>query len=220
MPKSLSLRMLVTGAAALLLASCTTNPYTGERQVSKTAIGAAIGAASGAAIGAASGGDRGKRAAIGAGAGAVAGGAVGGYMDVQEAKLRKQLEGTGVSVTRSGDELVLNMPGNVTFDTDHEEIRPEFYEVLNSVVLVLQEYDRTRVEISGHTDSTGAAVYNQSLSERRAGSVGTYLTSQGVARPRVATYGSGETHPIRSNATPEGRRQNRRVEMRLVPEGV
>jgi outer membrane protein OmpA-like peptidoglycan-associated protein len=220
MLESLSLRTVATGAAVLLLASCTTNPYTGERQVSKTAIGAAIGAASGAAIGAASGGDRGKRAAIGAGAGAVAGGAVGGYMDLQEAKLRKQLQGTGVSVTRNGDELVLNMPGNVTFDTDHEEIRPEFYEVLNSVVLVLKEYDRTRVEISGHTDSTGEAAYNQRLSERRAGSVGSYLTSQGVARPRVATQGRGETQPIASNATPDGRRQNRRVEMRLVPEGV
>jgi outer membrane protein OmpA-like peptidoglycan-associated protein len=199
MPESFSLRMLAAGAAALLLASCTTNPYTGERQVSKTAIGAAIGAASGAAIGAASGGDRGKRAAIGAGAGAVAGGAVGGYMDLQEAKLREQLQGTGVSVTRNGDELVLNMPGNVTFDTDHEEIRPEFYEVLNSVVLVLQ---------------------NQRLSERRAGSVGSYLSSQGVDRPRIATQGRGEAQPLTSNATPEGRRMNRRVEMRLVPEGV
>jgi outer membrane protein OmpA-like peptidoglycan-associated protein len=203
MPESFSLRMLAAGAAALLLASCTTNPYTGERQVSKTAIGAAIGAASGAAIGAASGGDRGKRAAIGAGAGAVAGGAVGGYMDLQEAKLREQLQGTGVSVTRNGDELVLNMPGNVTFDTDHEEIRPEFYEVLNSVVLVLQD-----------------AAYNQRLSERRAGSVGSYLSSQGVDRPRIATQGRGEAQPLTSNATPEGRRMNRRVEMRLVPEGV
>jgi outer membrane protein OmpA-like peptidoglycan-associated protein len=125
-----------------------------------------------------------------------------------------------VSVTRNGDELLLNMPGNVTFDTDHEEIRPEFYEVLNSVVLVLKEYDRTRVEISGHTDSTGEAAYNQRLSERRAGSVGSYLTSQGVARPRVATQGRGETQPVASNSTPEGRRQNRRVEMRLAPEGA
>jgi outer membrane protein OmpA-like peptidoglycan-associated protein len=112
------------------------------------------------------------------------------------------------------------MPGNVTFDTDHEEIRPEFYEVLNSVVLVLQEYDRTRVEISGHTDSTGDAAYNQRLSERRAGSVGSYLSSQGVDRPRIATQGRGEAQPLTSNATPEGRRMNRRVEMRLVPEGV
>ena len=220
MPESLSLRTVAAGAALLLLTSCTTNPYTGEKQVSKTAIGAAIGAASGAAIGAASGGDRGKRAAIGAGAGAVAGGAVGGYMDLQEAKLRKQLQGTGVSVTRVGDELVLNMPGSVTFDTDREDIRPEFYEVLNSVVLVLKEYDRTLVEISGHTDSTGEAAYNQRLSERRAGSVGAYLTSQGVAYPRVETLGRGESQPVASNATPEGRRQNRRVEMRLVPSGA
>jgi outer membrane protein OmpA-like peptidoglycan-associated protein len=199
------------------LAGCTTNPYTGERQLSKTAIGALLGSAAGAGIGALAGRDRAKGALIGAGAGALAGGTVGAYMDVQEAKLRQRLAGTGVSVTRVGDEIVLNMPGNVTFETDRSELRPSFYETLNSVGLVLQEYDKTIVEVMGHTDSTGAESYNQSLSERRAGTVGSYLVAQGIDRRRLLTQGFGERNPIASNDTPEGRQQNRRVELRLVP---
>jgi outer membrane protein OmpA-like peptidoglycan-associated protein len=199
------------------LAGCTTNPYTGERQLSKTAIGALLGSAAGAGIGALAARDRAKGALIGAGAGALAGGAVGAYMDVQEAKLRQRLAGTGVGVTRVGDEIVLNMPGNVTFETDRSELRPSFYETLNSVGLVLQEYDKTIVEVMGHTDSTGAESYNQSLSERRAGTVGSYLVAQGIDRRRVLTQGFGERHPIAGNDTPEGRQQNRRVELRLVP---
>ncbi len=206
-------------AAAALLGACTTNPYTGERQLSKTAAGAAIGAATGAAIGAATGGDRGKRAAIGAASGAVAGGAIGAYMDIQEAKLRDRLAGTGVGVTRIGDELVLNMPGNVTFDTNRDLIRGSFYPVLDSVAIVLREYDRTRVEISGHTDSTGAASYNQTLSERRASNVRDYLTAQGIAPVRTFARGYGESSPIASNDTAQGRQQNRRVELRMTPQG-
>lgn len=200
-----------------LIAGCTTNPFTGEKQVSKTATGAAIGAATGAAIGALTGRDRAKRAAIGAGAGALAGAAVGGYMDVQEAKLRKELEGTGVSVTRVGDELILNMPGNVTFALNDADIRSDFYPVLNSVALVLEEYDKTLIEVTGYTDSTGTDAYNQQLSERRAASVGSYLASQKIQRERIVTKGLGERFPIASNATLEGRSQNRRVELRLVP---
>ncbi len=210
-------RCTVLTATLLLAAACTTNPYTGERQISKTAAGAAIGAAAGAAIGALTGGDRGERALIGAGAGAVAGGAIGGYMDVQEAKLRRQLEGTGVGVTRDGDELILNMPGNVTFASNSASIRSDFYDVLNSVVLVLREYDRTAVAIEGHTDSTGEESYNQQLSERRAGSVGSYLASQGVSARRISTLGLGEKEPVANNSTQSGRSQNRRVELHLFP---
>ncbi|HXV37540.1 MAG TPA: OmpA family protein, partial [Myxococcota bacterium] len=186
-----------------LLTACVTDPYTGEQKVSKTATGAVIGGAAGAAIGAA--------------AGAVAGGAVGGYMDYQEAKLREKLQGTGVSVTRAGDELILNMPGNITFEVDRADIRASFYDVLNSVVLVVKEFDKTIIEISGYTDSTGSDSYNQTLSERRAASVGGYLTSQGVAAGRVVTKGFGERYPIASNDTPAGRESNRRVELKLVP---
>ena len=204
-------------AALCLSTACTTNPYTGERQISKTAAGAFLGAAAGAGIGALASRDRAKGALIGAGAGALAGGAVGAYMDVQEAKLRERLAGTGVGVTRIGDELVLNMPGNVTFETNRAEIRGSFYDVLGSVGLVLKEYDKTLVEVMGHTDSTGSEALNQGLSEKRADSVGDYLVAQGVDRRRVLTRGFGERHPIASNDTVGGREQNRRVELRLVP---
>jgi outer membrane protein OmpA-like peptidoglycan-associated protein len=210
-------RLLAILSAFALLAACVTDPYTGERKLSKTVIGAGIGAATGAAIGAATGGNRGKRAAIGAGVGVLAGGAVGGYMDYQEAKLRERLAGTGVGVTRVGDEIVLRMPGNVTFETDRADIRPTFYDVLGSVALVIQEYDKTVIEITGYTDSTGTASYNQELSTRRAANVGAYLQSQGVIPQRVLTQGFGEEYPVADNATAAGRQANRRVELRLVP---
>jgi outer membrane protein OmpA-like peptidoglycan-associated protein len=208
-----------TAAVTLTISACTTvNPYTRETQVSKAGKGAAIGAAAGAAVGALSGKhDRAERAAIGAGIGALAGGSVGYYMDVQEAKLRQQLEGSGVSVTRVGDNIVLNMPGNITFDTDRTEIRPDFFDVLTSVGLVLKEYEKTLVEVAGHTDNTGADSYNQSLSERRAGAVAAYLQAQGVQPVRLLVVGLGETHPIADNSTAEGRAQNRRVEITLSP---
>lgn len=211
-----SSRMVAAVVAACLVA-CTTNPYTGESQISRTAIGAVLGSAAGAGIGALAGRDRAKGALIGAGVGALAGGAVGAYMDVQEAKLRERLAGTGVSVTRYGDDLVLNMPGNVTFETGRADLRPSFFDVLNSVGLVLQEYDKTIIEVMGHTDSTGSEAYNQTLSEQRAQAVGQYLIAQGIDRRRLLTQGFGESHPVASNDTPEGRQANRRVELRLVP---
>ena len=210
-------QFLATVSAFALLVGCTTDPYTGQPQLSRTIIGAGVGAATGAAIGALAGRDRARGAAIGAGVGALAGGAVGGYMDYQESKLRERLAGTGVGVTRVGDEIVLRMPGNVTFETDRADIRPSFYDVLGSVGLVLQEYDKTLIEIMGHADSTGDAGYNQKLSARRASSVGAYLQSQGVLRQRVLARGFGEEYPVADNATAAGRQANRRVELRLVP---
>jgi outer membrane protein OmpA-like peptidoglycan-associated protein len=208
----------VAVVVALTGSACTVNPYTRESQVSKAGIGAGVGAAVGAGIGALSGKhDRAKRAAIGAGIGALAGGSVGYYMDVQEAKLRQQLEGTGVSVTRVGDNIVLNMPGNITFATNSTEIRPDFFSVLTSVGLVLKEYEKTLVEVSGHTDNTGADAYNQSLSEKRAGAVASYLQAQGIQQVRFLVVGLGETHPIADNNTEAGRAQNRRVEIMLSP---
>jgi outer membrane protein OmpA-like peptidoglycan-associated protein len=212
-------RRCVSLIAVLAFASaCTTDPYTGERKLSKTAIGGMLGAAAGAGVGALSNKrNRAKGALIGAGIGTVAGGSVGAYMDYQESKLRDQMAGTGVSVTRVGDEIVLNMPGNVTFATDSAELKPDFYRVLNGVSLVLKEYDKTIIEITGHTDSTGSEAYNQALSARRATSVGSYLTGQGILYDRVITEGFGERYPVADNDTPEGRQQNRRVELRLVP---
>lgn len=203
--------------SALLTASCTTiDPFTREEKTSSTTKGAAVGAAVGAAGGAIAGGDL-KSAAIGAGIGALAGGAVGAYMDRQEAELRRQLEGSGVSVTRVGDNIVLNMPGNITFATNSSTLNPAFHEVLDSVALVLDEYEKTVIEAAGHTDSTGDASYNQALSEQRAQAVSRYLVSKGVQPVRIAAYGHGESRPIASNATPEGRQENRRVELTLLP---
>ena len=201
--------------------ACTTNPYTGESQVSKTATGAAIGTVAGAAGGAAIGALAGRKAAqgalIGAGVGALSGAAVGAYMDVQEKKLRDQLAGTGVSVTRSGDNLILNMPGNVTFGTNQSAIQSSFDPVLNSVALVLKEYPKTIVEVLGHTDSTGSDSTNEALSQDRAASVASYLGAQGIDQRRLLSQGFGERSPIADNATPDGRQANRRVELRLVP---
>lgn len=206
--------------AVLTVSACSTvNPYTEEKQPSKLAIGAGIGAVSGAMIGliTSNNKDRQRNALLGAGLGALAGGGVGYYMDVQEAKLRQQLQGTGISVTRVGNEIVLNMPGNVTFATNSADINAEFYKVLNSVALVLNEYKNTTVDVIGHTDNVGSDAYNQQLSERRARSVAEYLASQGVMPARLLIAGRGESQPIASNDTPEGRAQNRRVTLQISP---
>lgn len=208
---------VLTAAITLALAGCQTmDPYTGEQKTSNTAKGAGIGAAAGALAGALFSGKR-KAVLIGAGIGALTGGAIGNYMDREEAKLRAQLEGTGVSVTRSGDTIILNMPGNVTFATGQADIRSDFYPVLDSVGLVLEEFEKTLVEVVGHTDSTGSDAINQPLSERRAASVGAYLQSRGVIPQRLATFGVGSRYPVADNDTADGRALNRRVEITLVP---
>lgn len=204
-----------------ILASCTTqNPYTGESQMSKTAGGATIGAVAGALGGLMVGGSsRAQRNAvlIGAGVGALGGGLIGNYMDRQEADLRAQLQGTGVSVTRSGDQIILNMPGNITFNTDQDSVKSQFYAVLNSVSVVLKKYNQSLVDVFGFTDSTGSLQHNQDLSQRRALSVSNYLNSQGIDGRRLSVVGYGPSNPIASNATAEGRAQNRRVEIQIVP---
>ncbi len=207
--------------AGLIVGGCETlDPYTQESKTSNATKGAIIGAVSGAVVGLASGDDaveRRQRALIGAGVGALAGGSIGYYMDRQEAKLRAELEGSGVSVTRIGDNITLNMPGNVTFATNSSDLSPAFFDVLTSVGKVLDEFDQTVVEVAGHTDSTGTDTYNQSLSERRAGSVAQYLQSQGVNGQRLITIGLGETMPVADNGNSGGRQENRRVEITMVP---
>ena len=207
--------------SSFALSACTTiNPYTNETQTSKAVIGIGVGALAGAVIGLISGDDsreRRKRALIGAGLGALAGGSVGAYMDVQEAKLRQKLASTGVSVTRQGNNIVLNMPSNITFGVNSAGISGDFYQVLNSVDLVVKEYDKTLIEIMGHTDSSGTHQHNQQLSERRARSVSQYFASRDIQPLRLATYGYGEDYPLANNATEQGRSQNRRVEIVLVP---
>lgn len=204
--------LILTG---LMVAGCVRNPDTGQMEMSRTGLGATIGALGGAAVGAVA--DDGRGALIGAGIGALAGGAVGAYMDRQEAELRQELAGSGVGVSRQGDNIVLNMPSNVTFDFDSTQIRGEFQGTLSEVSQTLASYEQTYVDVVGHTDSTGAASYNQGLSERRARSVADYISARGVIRPRINIGGYGETQPIASNANEAGRQQNRRVEIFIRP---
>ncbi|WP_306117821.1 MULTISPECIES: OmpA family protein [unclassified Roseitalea] len=205
-------------ATVAFTAACTTiDPFTGQPQVSRTAGGAAIGAGVGAGLGLLAGGDDRRNALIGAGIGALAGGAIGNYMDQQQAALRAQLEGTGVSVTRVGNNIILNMPSNITFATDQDQVIPAFFPTLDSVAIVLQRFNQTLIDVYGHTDSTGSQEYNQALSQRRARAVADYLAGRGVNRQRMAVIGFGESRPVADNATEAGRAQNRRVEIQIVP---
>jgi outer membrane protein OmpA-like peptidoglycan-associated protein len=208
--------LIVTTAFTLLLSACTTNPYTGELQPSKTALGAGTGAILGGIVGAVAAGDR-KAALIGAGIGALAGGGIGAYMDNQESQLRDDLEGTGVSVSREGDSIVLNMPSNITFDSDRAELKPQFYPTLNSVASVFKKYNQTIIDVVGHTDASGTPDYNYDLSRRRAAAVAQYLSSQQLDPNRFSVEGHGEKDPIASNATKSGKAQNRRVEITILP---
>lgn len=204
---------------AVSLSSCaTTNPYTGERQISKATTGTALGALGGAALGAIIADDT-KGTVTGALAGAAVGGGIGYYMDTQEKEIRKQLEGTGVSVTRSGNDLILNMPSDITFNSGSSALKTQFSSTLQSVALVLKKYNKTSISIIGHTDSDGSTSSNQSLSVKRAQSVASDLNSRGLSGSRIITQGAGESRPVASNATSSGKAANRRVELRIVPQG-
>lgn len=211
--------LLVVSLLGGLVACATTDPYTGEQRTSRTASGAGIGAVAGAVVGAASASskDRRRGALTGAVAGGAIGAGVGNYMDRQEAALRERLQGSGVQVRREGDRIELIMPGNITFETSRADIRPDFYRVLDSVGLVLKEFDQTAVKVSGHTDSTGSESYNQRLSEQRADNVRRYLLNREIAEGRVQAVGYGPRYPIASNDNAAGREANRRVELELIP---
>ena len=217
MSKFRTLTALALGSA-LTVTACTTNPETGRREISRTAVGAVLGAGAGYLLGDVIGGrnDRTEQI-IGAGIGAIAGGAIGNYMDRQEAELRRQTAGTGVDVIRQGDELLLSMPSGITFAFNRYDIQPQFQATLNEVAQTLNAYPSTMIDVLGHTDSIGSDAYNQTLSEQRARAVANYLIARGVNRARIATRGYGETMPIADNATEAGRAANRRVEIKVVP---
>ena len=213
-----TLTALAMSGALVATTACTTDPNTGRRTISKTAIGAGVGLLGGYLAGDVIGGRSDRTAKIiGAGVGALAGGAVGAYMDRQEAELRRQTAGTGVDVIRSGDDLILRMPSGITFPVDSYAIQPQFQQTLNEVAQTLATYNQTYIDVLGHTDSTGSDAYNQTLSVNRAQSVADYLSARGVARARIGVRGFGETQPIATNATEAGRAQNRRVEIKVVP---
>ena len=211
------------GVAAMLGAgACTTmDPYSSTPQRNNTGTGVLAGALGGAVLGYltnTSDGDQGRRnALIGAGVGALAGGAVGNYMDRQQRAMEAELSGTGVGVARQGDNLVLRMPSDVTFATNQSNIDPRFDSVLRDVAGVLAEYDRSLVDIVGHTDSSGGDAINQPLSERRALSVADALIRNGVQRERMYVAGVSSRAPVADNGTPQGRAQNRRVEILIRP---
>jgi outer membrane protein OmpA-like peptidoglycan-associated protein len=201
--------------ACVVLSGCqTTDPYTGEQQVNKKTKYGGIGAVSGAIVGGLIDGKDG--AWKGAVAGGAAGVGYGHYVDKQEAAMRERLRGTGVSVKRHGDQLTLVMPGNITFETNASDVKPEFYPVLSSVSDVIKEFDQSLLMVTGHTDSTGSDKYNQVLSEKRAQSVASFLVNQGVQPARITSWGVGSSKPIASNASSEGRAMNRRVEIDLL----
>ena len=224
-------------ASAIFAAGCTTtpvytsNPPSGNDSIGvvtpeeaaerdKTRRGALIGAGIGAVVGAISGDDakeRRNRALVGAGVGALAGAGIGAYQDKQERELRESLAGTGVDVVRQGDDIVLNMPGSITFAFNSSDLNPGFYSVLDRVAAVANQNPQTMLEVAGHTDAVGSDAYNDQLSQRRAQAVASYLTSRGVNSQRLMTVGGGERYPVASNDTDAGRAQNRRVEISVMP---
>ena len=208
------LTTILVAAACAVLVACTTNPYTGKQQASKTATYGLGAAAVCGLVGAMDSAKKARNAALGCG---IVGAGVGAYMDVQEKKLREQLQGTGVRVVREGDNIRLVMPGNITFNTDSYQLRADFYPVLNSVGLVLAKYADTTIRITGHTDNRGSRQYNLTLSEKRADSVANYLVTRDVARGRMYIEGAAFDQPVADNGTAAGRAENRRVELYILP---
>jgi len=218
------IKPIITGtlcASVIILAGCSTiNPYTGEKQTAKSTTGALIGATAGALLGYATADKekRKERALKGAGIGASYRGGLGYYMDVQEAKLKEKLAGSGVSVTRNGDDIMLNMPSNITFASGSASLSPEFYSALDGVVMVLNEYESTLVTVEGHTDNTGSDDFNLHLYRKTSRGPGAeYLRNKGIVEERLAATGSGESKPVTDNNTEATRAQNRRVEVSISP---
>jgi outer membrane protein OmpA-like peptidoglycan-associated protein len=202
----------------------TTNPYSseqkgGEQTTSKTAVGVGVGALAGAALGAltSSKHDRSRGLLTGAAVGGAIGGAVGYRADKQEAQLRERLANSGVAVERQGDTINLVVPGAISFATNSAQLTPDFYASLNQVAGSLKEYPDSSVQIVGHTDSTGPADFNQQLSVNRANAVVVYLSAQSIDPARMQALGMGPSQPVADNQTREGRAQNRRVEIKIIP---
>ena len=213
-------RIIISGLCAvsvLGLSACVTDPNTGQQKVSRTAIGGGVGALGGLLLGGLIGGGPGR--IIGAGIGGIAGAAYGYTLDKQIKELKEQTAGSGVDVTPvdDGQAILVNLPEGVTFDIGSYSLKPEFRATLDKVADSLKQYPDSLIDVYGHTDSTGSDAYNQTLSENRARTVANYLQTQGVNPARIRSQGYGETMPVADNATEDGRRKNRRVEIKIVP---
>jgi outer membrane protein OmpA-like peptidoglycan-associated protein len=228
MSKIRALAIAATMTSVLAVTGCASpNPYAGgpqggDKKTSNTAVGAGVGAVAGAALGAltSSKHDRNRGLLTGAVVGGAIGGAVGYRADKQEAQLRERLANSGVAVERQGDTINLVVPGAISFATNSAQLEPDFYASLNQVAGSLKEYPDSTVQIVGHTDSTGAAAYNQQLSVNRANAVVVYMSAQGIEPARMQALGMGPSQPVADNGTVEGRARNRRVEIKIVPHEI
>ncbi len=210
--------LIAAVAAIALLGACNNPAMLGgpDDPNARAKQGALIGAAGGAAVSALTGGE-GANLVLGAAAGAAAGGLIGNQLDKQAAALRNELSNDGIGITNTGDSLIVSLPQDITFDTDSATVRSSLRADLGAVARNLNSYPDSRVQVVGHTDNTGDATYNLGLSLRRANAVADILQADGVRFDRIGTAGRGEEQPLASNLTPEGRAQNRRVEIVVIP---
>ncbi len=209
---------IMAGLALVAVAACTDPAMVDENNgYQKTQQGALIGGLVGAVTGAVVSDDKGKGAVIGGAVGALGGAAIGNALDKQEAELRQQLNNDDIQITNTGDRLIVTMPQDILFAVDSSTVNSGLRSDLLTVASSLQQYPDSTVQVIGHTDNTGDAGYNQGLSERRANSVADVLMNGGVAFNRIQTFGRGEDQPVASNLTEEGRSQNRRVEIVILP---
>lgn len=212
--------LLLTSAAALALAACTPTDTATDNPRQRTTEGAAIGAVAGGILGALTGGDGGERrrgALAGAVVGGLVGGAIGYNLDQQAAELQAELGNDRIQIINNGDFLVVRMPDDILFDVDSAAVKPTLRADLTTLAANLQRYPDSTIQVVGHTDNTGTSAYNQDLSERRASAVSQVLIGAGVNAGRIASSGLGETQPLATNLTPEGRALNRRVDITIRP---
>lgn len=210
----------IAATLSIVITGCAT-----DGTMNETGKGAAIGTAAGAALGAAIGsfgGNAGRGALIGAVGGALTGGMVGAYMEQQrkdfEKALADQIAAGAIRVERlPNDQLLVGMTGETAFEIDSDQIQAGFYPTLDTISGIVNKYGKTELKVAGHTDITGSAAHNQELSERRAGSVQSYLEGNGVLPQRIYATGFGKNQPIASNDSESGRRLNRRVDITIIP---